>query len=61
MAFMKPQVVLLSLNVAGRRISNQALTTDRWVIEIIQGFQIPFLNPPVQVQKLLHPQKSKIS
>ena len=65
--FVKPQAAQLSLNVAGRLsqfIKNrQALTTDKWVIETIQGFRIPFLNPPVQVHQpnLLHPQKSKVS
>jgi len=27
------------------------LTTDKWVIETVQGFRIPFLNPPVQEQQ----------
>jgi len=43
--FMKPQAAQLSLNVTGRLshyMKNwQTLTTDTWVIEMVQGFQIP--------------------
>ena len=60
---MKPQVAQLSLNVAGRLshfVKNwQALTTDKWVIKTIQGFRIPFLNPPVQVHQPNPPTSSE--
>jgi len=43
--FMKLQAAQLSLNVAGRLshcMKNwQTLITDTWVIETVQGFQIP--------------------
>ena len=50
--FVKLQTAQLSLNVAGRLsyflYNWKALTTDKWVLETVQGLRIPFLNPPVQ-------------
>ena len=49
---MKPQTAQLSLQVAGRLshfLHNwEVLTTDKWVIETVKGFQIPFVGHPVQ-------------
>ena len=49
---MKPQTAQLSLQVAGRLshfLHNwEVLTTDKWVIETVKGFQIHFVGHPVQ-------------
>ena len=49
---MKPQTAQLSNQVAGRLslfLTNWAvLTTDKWVIEAVKGFQIPFITQPIQ-------------
>ena len=48
---MKPQTAQLSLQVIGRLshfLHNlEVLTTDRWVMETVKGFQIPFVGYPV--------------
>ena len=50
--YIKPQTAQLSLQVAGRLshlLSNwEVLTTDKWVIDTVKGFQIPFASHPVQ-------------
>ena len=48
----KPQTAQLSLCVA-RRLSNfhmnwKVITSDKWVLDTVEGFWIPFTNPPVQ-------------
>lgn len=49
---MKPQIAQLSLQVAGRLrhfLSNwEVLTTDKWVLDTVKGFQIPLTVHPVQ-------------
>ena len=49
---MKPQTAQLSLQVAGRLshfLHNwEVLTTDKWVLETVKGFQVPFVGHPVQ-------------
>ena len=51
--FTKPQTAELSNQVAGRLshfITNwEVLTTDKWVLGTVKGFQIPFTNQPAQV------------
>jgi len=51
--FVKPQTAQLSLNVAGRLnhfLENwKVLTIDKWVLDMVQGLWIPFVNLPVQV------------
>ena len=50
--FTKPQTPELSNQVAGRLshfITNwEVLTTDKWVLGTVKGFQIPFTNQPAQ-------------
>ena len=47
----KPQTAQLSNQVAGRLflfVTNwEVLTTDKWVIQAVKGFQIPFTNQPI--------------
>ena len=49
---MKPQTAQLSTPVAMRLAHFQdnwkVLTTDKWVLEAVKGFQIPFISQPVQ-------------
>ena len=50
--FTKPQTAQLSLWVA-QRLSHfhsnwKVLTTNKWVLDCVQGFLIPFTSPPVQ-------------
>jgi len=51
--FSQPSVAQLALAVAGRLVhfvSNwRVLTSDTWVLEAIQGFQIPFSHQPNQL------------
>ena len=50
--FLKPQTAQLSSQVAGRLsrfVTNwEVLTTDKWVIEAVKGFKIPFISQPAQ-------------
>jgi len=50
--FTKPQTAQLLNQVAGRLslfVTNwKVLTTDKWVLETVKGFQIPFTSHPVQ-------------
>ena len=50
--FTEPQTIQLSLGVA-RRLSHflnnwEVITTDKWVLDCVQGFQIPFTSLPGQ-------------
>ena len=53
-SFMNPQTAQLSLQVAGRLshfLHNwRVLTTDKWVIDTVKSFQIPFYGPPTGMQ-----------
>ena len=53
--FTRPQTARLSLGVARRLnhfISNwKVITTDKWVLDCVQGFQIPFSGLPSQERR----------